>query len=264
LKIGENELKRRLRGDDTPDVEHPAVTPGRAPGHLPWPAKEVMAGDENEEIRVLDIDRDTRGIRFKNFRDAVGECTVQNWPDSPLDNPPTTLSLVASMERQHGDPLRWFAAWTLSKKIQEHDRTYHEMLTYCRALYYSLTYDQLNVGSLVCLEILAQRVQGPLDAYEEAPHKRPDFSAVRLFTGAATFENAVPKEMRQYVNRKAREEHDIALFRQRARHGTLSAVADDIAGDGPGDDGAAGQDGTKGGRRGNRRAGKGLPPAQAK
>jgi len=175
LKIGENELKRRLRGDDTPDVEHPAVTPGRGPGHLPWPAKEVMAGDENEEIRVLDIDRDTRGIRFKNFRDAVGECTVQNWPDSPLDNPPTTLSLVASMERQHGDPLRWFAAWTLSKKIQERDRTYHEMLTYCRALYYSLTHGQLNVGSLVCLEILAQRVQGLLDAYEEAPHKRPDF-----------------------------------------------------------------------------------------
>ena len=154
------------------------------------------------------------------------------------------------MERQHGDPLRWFTAWTSSKRIQEHNRTYHEMNTYCRVLYYALTYDQLNVGASVCLEIAGQRIQGLLDAYKEAPHKKPEFSAVRLFTGATTFENAVPREMRQYVNRKAREEHDIALFRQRARHGTLAPAVDDGAADGHADDGGGkGQDGGKAGRR---------------
>ena len=210
------------------------------------------------KIALTDIDGFVSDVstRFASLRNGSGD-SVQNGPDGPIHNQPTALSLAVSMERKQNESLRCFAAWTLGETIQR-DRTYREMLTYCRALYYSLTRDRLSVGSLMLLETFGRRAQGLLEAYEEAPRMRPDFSAARLFTGVATFGSADPRNRRE-----TREEHEVSLFGQQGRHGVTS-VATEVSGFEPSGDGESGQDGSKGDRRGVRRVGTGLPPAQAR
>ena len=55
--------------------------------------------------------------------------------------------------------------WMRAKSIQENDRVSFEMRCLVDCIYHAGSYDQLNVASLACMEVVARRTQAVVEAY---------------------------------------------------------------------------------------------------
>ena len=143
------------------------------------------------------------------------ESSVQIFTDTPIDGPPTALDLAKHQERFGGDPRRWLSSWAHDKKLDQGDRNMHELRCLTDILHYAGTVDQLNLGGLVCLEILARRIQLMTDALQVP--MRPNWEAAKYFAGLPSADDVVSPSLRTYVARKAKDESEIFNARSRAR-----------------------------------------------
>ena len=123
------------------------------------------AAPEPEDLRTCWIDVDDAGIRYKEWRRVVLESTQENFKDAPIRGPPTCLAICRKMQQHGGNPKLWFAEWTKETGISRRDRAWHEMNSLIEALYVAGTYDQVNVGALVCLEVVSRRLLQYVEAY---------------------------------------------------------------------------------------------------
>ena len=250
------------RGHGDTFDENEEVDLRRRLGRPVVPAEESMAKDDSaaiEDVRTLWVDVDSHGIRYKAWREVCHESHSERYSDSPVEGPSTMLNLSKFMERHGGNPRLWFEQFTRSKALTGADRVYHEVRVISECFYVAGTFDQVNLGGLVLLEVLARRLQAIIDAHSGPPGIKPSWEAARLFAGQEAPDDAVDPALRAYVARKAKDEAEVEHSRHRARQlrggGGAGATAD---GEG-GVDGAAAPDGRGRGRgRGGRSR---APPA---
>ena len=69
-------------------------------------------------------------------------------------------------------------------------------------LYFAGTFDQVNIGAFVSLEVVARRIQLITEAYSNPA--RPNWEAARLFMGQTLAEDAVVPALRTYVAKRRR------------------------------------------------------------
>ena len=176
----------------------------------------------------------TQRERYKEWRQVTLECREYNFRDWPLDGPLTTQHFIKHTAKHGGDAKRWLAEWMRSKQIQEGDRISFEMKVLIESIYLAGTYDQLNLSSLACIEIIARRIQAIVDAYSSGPI--PDWHSAKVMTLYRSPEDAISPQLRSWAARKNKEELDLAQTRAKVREGrrgltspeeaAASAVAD--------------------------------------
>lgn len=135
--------------------------------------EEIAEPETNPDARVLDVDYDSSGERYKEWRQVSLEVREYQWP---LDGPLTVTHLVRRFQKFGGNPKRWLGDWMRSKQVQEGDRITFEMKVLVEALFVAGTYDQLNLAGLASMEVLARRVQAVVDAYSACPI--PDWALI--------------------------------------------------------------------------------------
>jgi hypothetical protein len=220
---------------------------------------ERVDGQTPEDVRTLWVDYDSQGERNKDWREVVNESRVNRYRDNPLDGPPCCLSVCKHMLRVGGDPRQWLSAWIREKKLDSGDRVCHELRTLIEVLYLGGVYDQLNVGSVLCLEAASRRVQAIVEAYSVSSVK-PQWSLAKYFTGEINAEDGLCKELRSHATKLAKEEYDLQAARTKSR-GVPGSSADGDGGGASYNEGAPKGD-TKGRGSGGRGRGKLLAAAE--
>ena len=125
--------------------------------------------EDPEDMRTLGVEKNSRGKRHKPFSKAVAELVEDSFEDWPLrDGIRTFLWLVEKMEADGLAPIAWVEAYLARKRFSDSDRAAHELRSMGRTIEGSLTYDQLNGASLVCLEHVARRFQLIIGAHPES------------------------------------------------------------------------------------------------
>ncbi|CAK0868534.1 unnamed protein product, partial [Prorocentrum cordatum] len=179
-----------------------AATPELA---LP-PLAEPLGEERDADARALWVDYDEQGERFKRWRDVVGESRQERYPDAKVDGPPGALHMCKHMERHGGDPRLWIDLFIRMKGLGQNDRVVHELRTIVEALYQGGVYDQLNMGGLMMVEVLTRRVAAVVDAY--ADPSKPSWTNARFFEGVSSVEDVSGPELRGYIHRRAKEQHE--------------------------------------------------------
>jgi hypothetical protein len=170
------------------------------------------SGDAGEDVRTLEVCYDERGKRFRPWRDVVRDITENAWPDSPHDGPSTVVDNVTHMERYGGTPRLWLQLWARARGVEEGDRVHHELSCLVEILEIAGTYDQINIGSLACMEECCRRLQAIVDAFS-SDSGRQDWGNARIFTGRKRAEDLVSPSLKAWAAKKGKEE--VELFRAR-------------------------------------------------
>ena len=147
----------------------------------------------------------------------------------------------------------WLQLFMTDKGLKRGDRLYHELNTLIDALYYAGSVDCLNVGGLVCLEILARRVETITEALRDGVD-RPSWGTAGYLAGRRQALDCVSPSLRSWATTQVQADRRVQDMRMRGR---APGAYGGGGGEGEGDEGesapaAAGADpagGPKGGRR---------------
>ena len=256
-------------GDTTPPKAEPDLRDRLGFGKAP---DEVAEGPEDEitspDPRLLVLERDERGERFKPWRTVVGESFDCNrYEDFPIPGDPVCLAMCRHFERHGGNPQLWQDKWEQSKGIEDHERTHIELTCHMRTLYLFGTYDQFNLGASAAMENVARRAAQIIEAYRVDP-TRPAWHTVKYFVDEAGALDPVPLSLRQANTRKIKDEIEVDTFRLRQKGAGAQADGGDPSQPAPRQpaqlqqpSGEAGGRGGKASRRGRGRVGGALPAA---
>ena len=100
------------------------------------------------------------------------------------------------------------------------------------------SYDQLNVASLMFVEVLLRRAAQIIEAYVNDP-ARPNWTGVRYMMGDGNTLNPVPHQMKAHNAKKIKDEVELENARSR-RSADGGGAQDDAAGDDKGGRGPKG------------------------
>jgi hypothetical protein len=185
---------------------------------LGWlPADDERVADVSEDVRILAVDYDAHDIRFKEWREAVAESSEHRFKDTPVPGPPSTLMLCRHMLRNGGSPDGWLDRWHDAKRVDRTDRVSHELCALVKTLKTAGTYEQVNLGGLASLEVVARRIQAIIDAYTNVPHSKPNWGAADLYEGGVAVDEGICDELTNYASRRARERQDLQSMRSRVQ-----------------------------------------------
>jgi len=166
------------------------------------------AGNTEAEIdvRVLEVDYDAQGVRYKPWKAVVAECVIHYFRDWPLDGPMTALGVMKHMEKFGPMPTQWVEAFARRKHLATTDRAYHELMLLAEAFEAFGCYDQLNMPTSAGVEILMRRFQTILEAHA-VPGAKPNYSMAASYSGVAMMEDGVSPELRTYGARRLKEKY---------------------------------------------------------
>ena len=174
--------------------------------------------EEEDDIRTLAVDYDEHGLRWKKWRDVVGEAKqlkFDDWSRHVPEGTPIAQDMLINFERIGGDPRRWLQEWLRDRGLNNRERTAIEMKVLVDAVYFAGCYDQLNLSSLLFVEVLLRRAAQIIEAYDGDP-SRPNWTGVRFMMGETHALNPVPYQMRAFNARKLKEETEIENARKKA------------------------------------------------
>ena len=117
------------------------------------------------DARTMPV-RFEEGRRYREYRDAVGQCSQAAFDDFVVKGPRTCLWVVKHMMESGGTPVGHHQRWRVNCKLQVHDSGVAEHETYCKVLQTMLTYDQLDVSNLASAEVIARQIQLIEERYE--------------------------------------------------------------------------------------------------
>ncbi|CAK0900961.1 unnamed protein product [Prorocentrum cordatum] len=183
------------------------------PGGPTVAAAAAGIGEEQaEDLRTCWIDVDETGSRFKEWRKVVQESTQEVFSDSSLRGPPACLEVCRKMYRRGGAPKIWSQEWCKETGISRRDRAYHEVQTLIERLCLAGTCDQVNMGALASLEVIARRL---LQCAEACAHgaDHANSAAAKHLAGTTNPLDLVPEALRSYASRLSKEEHELAALR---------------------------------------------------
>ena len=165
-----------------------------------------------EDVRVLEVDYDSQGARFKEWREVCNESKVHTYEDFPLDGPISSVKVFRHMERFGGNPKSWLDRYLHNKSLKEGDRNLHELEVLCEALFHFGSYDQLNAGASACAEVLVRRVFSIVDALS-AGADRASWHNAAYYMGGTSADDLVPMEMKNFISRRAKEDNEVGRHR---------------------------------------------------
>jgi hypothetical protein len=203
-----------------------APEPGPHDGEPIDPPEASARGDDPPDFRVLPVDYDEQGVRYKPYRTAVAECRDgSKYKDWPFQTEGVAMNMMKHFERHGGNPLLWLDKWMVTKGIEATERTAIELSVYMRTLHHLATYDQVNVPALAGAENILLRVAQVVEAYRSDP-KRPNWASVRHISAIDDAFDPVPTSLRSYNAQLTKAEVEAENLRLRLR-GLKPAGGDD-------------------------------------
>ena len=190
---------------------------GEAP---PEPEAGDAAGAAGEDARTLAARFNARGNMERAFLEALAELTEEPaQPGWPVQGPRTVLPLLESYGRLGRTPRQHHSAWVTQAGITGEGRSRFEHETLLTVLEAALTFDQLNVSSLGCMEVLARRVQLIEEARRIGGSSAPSYDGAAHFMGEATGSTGsiVVPTLAQHVAAAMHAEAQVAKGRRKLR-----------------------------------------------
>ena len=184
------------RGTDT---SRPAVDAGQE--------ADKAGGDTLDDARVLWIDYDAQGQRYKGWRGVVQESFSEPLRCSEVEGPGSAHHLLKHFLRVGGDPRRWLVEFLREHQITKADRVYHELYTLTEALYLMGTVDQINIPSLTGGERLCRRLASIIEAYSKGG--APNWRMAKYYDGNAAELDGIDPELRRWGVKKVRDENEL-------------------------------------------------------
>ncbi|CAK0838221.1 unnamed protein product, partial [Prorocentrum cordatum] len=210
-----------------------ADRPREEVGGTPTPREET-AGPAADDVRTTAVEWNEQGVRFKEWRRAVGESSSEALDGCELRGAGTALHLCHRFTQHGGDPKTWMSNFCREYGVSQRDRTWHELNCLVTIFWLAATFDALNLGGLACLEVAARRVAQISEAYRVVPGQPATWEAGRFLTGTSGPFDVVSPELRNFANRAARDESErlAALGRSRALGpgGRGAGGADEVTG----------------------------------
>ena len=163
---------------------------------------------EADELRVLPVQYDEQGERFRTWREVVAQQQTDLFPDWPIDGPRTVLWLLRSFARVGLTPTSWVEKFLLSAKWSDTDRSIHELRSLAVYIEAAGSYDQLNLASLASFEHMSRRWQVIMEAHAENP-TQPDYDAAAFITGEYLEKGGVAPELKAHVAKQMRDEAEV-------------------------------------------------------
>ncbi|CAK0820614.1 unnamed protein product, partial [Prorocentrum cordatum] len=117
-----------------------------------------------DDTRTLWVERGDQGDRFKEFRKAVSESVSYVWGHQRLEGGLTRLRTCKMMRRTSGSPRAWLEKFLRGKNFAPTDRVARELRPLVEALEEAGCIDQVYLGGLACLEVIARRLGAIVDA----------------------------------------------------------------------------------------------------
>ena len=115
--------------------------------------------EPEDDARVLSVQRDSGGARFRPFRDVVPVLTETAWANWPVSGPRTVVWCAKFIAEVDGHPRARHQRWLHETQLTAADVMVSEHETALRALEMAMTYDQLQVGEIASLELVMRRAQ---------------------------------------------------------------------------------------------------------
>ena len=143
---------------------------------------EVRTPPAQEDARTLAVRFDEHGERWRDWKVTVGKSEENFYEDWPLEGPKTVLWLMKHVDRTGGAPMAWYHRFLSEARISATDRSAYELQTLARMMELAACYDQLNLPSLACFEVLSRRWQLLLDA-NSRDLGDPKFEDEKLWAG---------------------------------------------------------------------------------
>ena len=130
-----------------------------------------VGGDGVTEMRVLEVRRQSDGVRFRELRDFCATATAATFTDWPVKGPRTVKWCILFCLSQHNGGLVTSAqAFMVVAKLTYSDGHVMEYNLIARVLDTAFSYDQLHMLNLASMEMLVRRFQLIEEKYR---HKLP-------------------------------------------------------------------------------------------
>ena len=112
------------------------------------------------DARILSVQFDNQGHRYRSFRDATMLAENVKWEDWPV--PGGILTVVWCMQfmlNRAGSPTAWHALWRSLGRLNEQDYLvqFHDSL--CQIVETAACYDQLDCPALASMELVYRQIQ---------------------------------------------------------------------------------------------------------
>jgi hypothetical protein len=123
-------------------------------------ANQLAGPAPDEEARVLSISRNAGGVRTRLHRDYADSCKTAEFDDWPLVGPRTVVWVLCFCLAQCSGGLVARTQMFMSLcKLSFADGGMMEYNLIARCIDMALQWDQLSIGNLACMELLARRFQ---------------------------------------------------------------------------------------------------------
>ena len=126
------------------------------------------------------------------------------------------LWMAKNIERTGGSPAMWYQKYLVENRISSSDRLSYELQAMCRLLEHAGCYDQLNLPSLACFEVLSRRMQLLLDAASRDPGEGR-FEDEELWSGHQQRTAGIAPALTAHVAVRTKEKAEIEKQRQKAQ-----------------------------------------------
>ena len=160
--------------------------------------------------------------------------------------------MAKHFDKNGGDPRLWLQLFEADKGIKRSDRIHHELATLVDALYYAGSVDCLNLGGLLCLEVIVRRLESIVEALRDG-QDNANWGTAKYLAGRRSAMDCVSAGLRSWASSQVQNEVRVQSYRTRARGLTGPGGG---AGDDDGDEGPT----TPDGGRAPPPAGKGKKP----
>ena len=103
---GHQARRRVIFADEAHPLLEAEATLQDRQGRLDAPSP-AAAREQERDVRVLEVDWDDQGGRFKPWRSVVAECWCETFEDWPIEGPSATLTFAKHIARQQQTPMAW-------------------------------------------------------------------------------------------------------------------------------------------------------------
>ena len=193
--------------------------------------KQLTADDtprgELEDARILGVLRDSQGLRFRDYRDAVRNFTEQAFADWRLEGPRTVLYCAKEISKHGMGPTVRFQRWKVDNKLSDDDAGVDVCELISEVCEAAVTIDQLDISNLQCFEQLERKRQFWEECYRQrleeqklVKHAGKDAASLNLeaFSGRARMAGGavISPLLITHVAKKAAEDSEILKQQRKA------------------------------------------------
>ena len=187
--------------------------------------QQQLAGDaggpEEEDVRSLPVRWNASGERYRTWENLVEVGREDAMADWPLAGPRTTLWMMRHMLRNGGSPAAFFGRATRDLRLQESDRSSHELELILNFFELAGGVDQLHLSNLVSVELLSRRLQLILDA--NSGSGPPVWEGSEHFLGLGKRAKGIAPSLSAHVASRLKDEAEVEKQRVKAREVRQSA-----------------------------------------